>query len=172
MLGADTLQGSGLSEGSYVTLGASEVDDLAAVVQYLRDEGALHRGCTAWWWLPAVQVLGHFAGFSFQCRSRPLLRARFGAVLKRCNLGPCAAPAGSTSTIGLWGRSMGAVTALLYSQRDPGIAGMVRRCAPHPDLLPALVLAGNQVEQSCICFHPPPVLLLPPMYRFAPYRRS
>lgn len=34
--------------------------------------------------------------------------------------------AGSTSTIGLWGRSMGAVTALLYSQRDPSVAGMVR----------------------------------------------
>jgi alpha/beta superfamily hydrolase len=33
------VQGSGLSEGSYVTLGAFEVDDLAAVVQYLRDEG-------------------------------------------------------------------------------------------------------------------------------------
>ncbi|KAI3434931.1 hypothetical protein D9Q98_002985 [Chlorella vulgaris] len=62
--------GSGLSEGSYVTLGALEVDDLAAVVKYLREEG-------------------------------------------------------STSTIGLWGRSMGAVTALLYSQQDPSIAGMV-----------------------------------------------
>lgn len=31
------------------------------------------------------------------------------------------------STIGLWGRSMGAVTALLYSARDPSIAGVVRR---------------------------------------------
>ena len=29
------------------------------------------------------------------------------------------------STIALWGRSMGAVTALLYSRRDPTIAGMV-----------------------------------------------
>ncbi|GAB4812973.1 hypothetical protein N2152v2_000019 [Parachlorella kessleri] len=34
---------------------------------------------------------------------------------------------GSTSTIGLWGRSMGAVTALLYSQRDPSVAGMVSK---------------------------------------------
>lgn len=32
---------------------------------------------------------------------------------------------GSTSTIGLWGRSMGAVTALLYSHKDPTIAGVV-----------------------------------------------
>ncbi|KAG2496724.1 hypothetical protein HYH03_005137 [Edaphochlamys debaryana] len=32
---------------------------------------------------------------------------------------------GKVSTLGLWGRSMGAVTALLYSQRDPSIAGMV-----------------------------------------------
>jgi len=32
---------------------------------------------------------------------------------------------GSVSTIGLWGRSMGAVTALLHVDRDPSIAGMV-----------------------------------------------
>jgi len=32
------------------------------------------------------------------------------------------------STLGLWGRSMGAVTALLYGQRNPCIAGMVSRC--------------------------------------------
>ncbi|WIA34398.1 hypothetical protein OEZ86_012734 [Tetradesmus obliquus] len=32
---------------------------------------------------------------------------------------------GGVSSIGLWGRSMGAVTALLYSARDPDIAGMV-----------------------------------------------
>ncbi|GIL83651.1 hypothetical protein Vretimale_10449 [Volvox reticuliferus] len=32
---------------------------------------------------------------------------------------------GKVSTLGLWGRSMGAVTALLYSHRDPSIAGMV-----------------------------------------------
>lgn len=68
------MQGSGMSEGQYVTLGAREVDDLASAVEYLRDEG-------------------------------------------------------STSTIALWGRSMGAVTALLYSQRDPSIAGMVRSAA-------------------------------------------
>jgi dienelactone hydrolase len=32
---------------------------------------------------------------------------------------------GGVSSIGLWGRSMGAVTALMYSHRDPDIAGMV-----------------------------------------------
>lgn len=32
---------------------------------------------------------------------------------------------GKSSTIGLWGRSMGAVTALLHSNRDPSIAGIV-----------------------------------------------
>eukprot|EP00271_Cylindrocystis_brebissonii_P008118 TRINITY_DN22142_c0_g1_i1.p1 TRINITY_DN22142_c0_g1~~TRINITY_DN22142_c0_g1_i1.p1 ORF type:complete len:570 (-),score=127.02 TRINITY_DN22142_c0_g1_i1:274-1983(-) len=32
---------------------------------------------------------------------------------------------GQTSVIGLWGRSMGAVTALLYGATDPSIAGMV-----------------------------------------------
>jgi cephalosporin-C deacetylase-like acetyl esterase len=32
---------------------------------------------------------------------------------------------GRVSTIGLWGRSMGAATALLHSDRDPSIAGLV-----------------------------------------------
>lgn len=32
---------------------------------------------------------------------------------------------GQTSTIALWGRSMGAATALLHGERDPSIAGMV-----------------------------------------------
>ena len=30
---------------------------------------------------------------------------------------------GRTSNIGIWGQSMGAVTALLYANRDPSIAG-------------------------------------------------
>lgn len=64
------VQGSGLSEGQWVTLGAHEVDDVDVVVHHLRGTGQV-------------------------------------------------------STLGLWGRSMGAVTALLYSQRDPSIAGMV-----------------------------------------------
>ena len=32
---------------------------------------------------------------------------------------------GNTSTIALWGRSMGAATALLHGERDPSIAGMI-----------------------------------------------
>lgn len=32
---------------------------------------------------------------------------------------------GTTSTIALWGRSMGAATALLHGERDPSIAAMV-----------------------------------------------
>ena len=76
------LQGSGLSDGEYVTLGAHEVDDLEAVVAHLR-----------------------------------------GAFPE--------------STIGRWGRSMGAVTALMYSQRDPSIAGVV---GPHytSDYIPGM----------------------------------
>lgn len=31
----------------------------------------------------------------------------------------------TVSTIGLWGRSMGAVTALMHADRDPSIAGLV-----------------------------------------------
>ena len=59
-----------MSDGEWVTLGAREVDDLAAAVAHLR----------------TLEYV---------------------------------------STIGLWGRSMGAVTALLYAQRDPSIAGVV-----------------------------------------------
>lgn len=32
---------------------------------------------------------------------------------------------GHTSVIALWGRSMGAVTSLLYSERDPSVAALV-----------------------------------------------
>ena len=46
----------------------------------------------------------------------------------------------SSCTIGLWGRSMGAVTALLYSQRDPSIAGIVRACLPATRTSPAYLL--------------------------------
>ncbi|KAL9235177.1 hypothetical protein vseg_009964 [Gypsophila vaccaria] len=62
--------GSGLSEGSYVSLGWHEKDDLGAVVSYLRNSKLV-------------------------------------------------------SSIGLWGRSMGAVTGLLYASEDPSITGMV-----------------------------------------------
>lgn len=64
------MQGSGISEGEYVTLGANEVEDLSCLVDFIR------------------------AG-------------------------------GHTTTLALWGRSMGAVTALLYSERDPSVAGLV-----------------------------------------------
>lgn len=32
---------------------------------------------------------------------------------------------GTVTTVGMWGRSMGAATALLYSHMDPSIAGML-----------------------------------------------
>jgi dienelactone hydrolase len=64
------MQGSGLSDGDWVTLGAHEVDDIAAAVEHLR-------------------VMGQ------------------------------------TTTIGLWGRSMGAVTAMAYARQDPSISGIV-----------------------------------------------
>lgn len=62
--------GSGRSDGEWVTLGWWEKDDLAAVIQHLREEGR-------------------------------------------------------TSTLGLWGRSMGAATAILHAPRDPLIDGLV-----------------------------------------------
>ena len=62
--------GCGKSEGEYISLGWHEREDLALIVEYLREKRRV-------------------------------------------------------STIGLWGRSMGAVTALLHGDRDPTIAAMV-----------------------------------------------
>jgi alpha-beta hydrolase superfamily lysophospholipase len=52
---------------------------------------------------------------------------------------------GHTSTIALWGRSMGAVTALLYSERDPTVAGVVLDSpfARLTDLMKELVVEQN-----------------------------
>ena len=62
--------GCGLSEGEYISLGWFERDDVAMIVEHLRE-----------------------------CRR--------------------------ISTIALWGRSMGAVTALLHADRDPSIAAII-----------------------------------------------
>eukprot|EP00434_Breviolum_minutum_P035706 symbB.v1.2.031617.t1/scaffold3689.1/size51974/4 len=62
--------GSGLSDGEYLSLGYYERDDLAVVVDHLRESNCV-------------------------------------------------------TCIGLWGRSMGASTALLHADRDPSIAGLV-----------------------------------------------
>ena len=216
-----TCQGSGLSDGGYVTLGAHEVEDLEAVVAYLREEG--EEGLIVWLrvsgcrgllgaarevgglqaraaayfreegapggrWVRGrgaapAQLLSQAAGVKPSVL--PLTRTHPWVGPPWCALPPCAPPqaapppsgeacsaaqplsqlqdcsgwpldphafgwfppdsrAGSTSTIGLWGRSMGAVTALLFSQRDPSVAGMVRalcgaaaacRCARRPALL-------------------------------------
>lgn len=98
-----------------MTLGAHEVDDVAAAVAYLRE-------------------------------------------------------AGTTTRIGLWGRSMGAVTAMSYARLDPSICGIVRivmepyacarevprntnaRCALHGWTLPPMHPAGwFRVAQTCVC---------------------
>jgi pimeloyl-ACP methyl ester carboxylesterase len=62
--------GSGMSDGEYISLGFYERDDLATVVDHLRETNKV-------------------------------------------------------TCIGLWGRSMGAATALLHADRDPSIAGLV-----------------------------------------------
>jgi len=62
--------GCGLSEGEFISLGWWEREDVAMIVEHLREQRRV-------------------------------------------------------STIGLWGRSMGAVTALLHADRDPSIAAIV-----------------------------------------------
>uniref|UniRef100_A0A7S1RDN9 Serine aminopeptidase S33 domain-containing protein n=1 Tax=Alexandrium catenella TaxID=2925 RepID=A0A7S1RDN9_ALECA len=55
---------------------------------------------------------------------------------------------GEVSTVGLWGHSMGATTALLYGDRDPTIAAMVLD-SPFTDLMAlANELANNAREQG------------------------
>jgi pimeloyl-ACP methyl ester carboxylesterase len=81
--------GSGMSDGNYVSLGYFEREDLASVIEHLRE-------------------------------------------------------AGKTSTIALWGRSMGAATALLHAERDPSIAAMVLDSA-FADLV---MLAQDMVEKG------------------------
>lgn len=155
-----------------MTLGAHEVEDLEAVVAYLREEG----GCST------LMIGSCFTGVVSMCPTRAgqsgslgvlgtrnsaanhtlgmlleallpdrprstaelqAARAPLGCGATLCSMGAATCTittciigsdeysrnlrpiAGSTSTIGLWGRSMGAVTALLYSQRDPSVAGMV-----------------------------------------------
>ena len=61
---------------------------------------------------------------------------------------------GRVSTIGLWGRSMGAVTGLMHADRDPSIAGLVldspfsnlrtlaEELAKNNSKIPSLVLSG------------------------------
>ncbi|KAJ1432258.1 Alpha/Beta hydrolase protein [Ochromonadaceae sp. CCMP2298] len=51
---------------------------------------------------------------------------------------------GTTSTIALWGRSMGASTALLHGERDPSIASMVLDSAFHS----LVMLAEEMVEMG------------------------
>jgi pimeloyl-ACP methyl ester carboxylesterase len=51
---------------------------------------------------------------------------------------------GTTSTIALWGRSMGAATALLHGERDPSIAGMVLDSA----FASLLILSEEMVDKG------------------------
>lgn len=85
---AHVSQGSGRSEGHWVSLGAHEVEDVAVLVAHIRET------------FPS-------------------------------------------SMIAIWGRSMGAVTALLYSQRDPSIAGVVR-LFPHSPVFTEIATKSRQ----------------------------
>jgi hypothetical protein len=85
--------GCGRSDGEYISLGWHEREDLAAVVEYLRNED------------------------------------RFSAI-------------------GLWGRSMGAVTALLHADRDPSIGAM---CVDSPfSSLKELIMELAQSEHVLV----------------------
>ncbi len=57
---------------------------------------------------------------------------------------------GSTSTIGIWGRSMGSVTALLYGAKDPTIAGMVRLNLLSKGPCACDSCTGEDAQSSCV----------------------
>jgi len=54
---------------------------------------------------------------------------------------------GSVSTVGLWGHSMGAATALLYADRDPSIAGMIVDSA-FSDLMVLINEFGQNIREQ------------------------
>eukprot|EP00443_Scrippsiella_acuminata_P126973 CAMPEP_0115700782 /NCGR_PEP_ID=MMETSP0272-20121206/67602_1 /TAXON_ID=71861 /ORGANISM="Scrippsiella trochoidea, Strain CCMP3099" /LENGTH=347 /DNA_ID=CAMNT_0003141309 /DNA_START=31 /DNA_END=1071 /DNA_ORIENTATION=- len=54
---------------------------------------------------------------------------------------------GMVSTVGLWGHSMGAATALLYGDRDPSIAGMVLDSA-FADLMQLVKEFGQNLKEQ------------------------
>ena len=97
--------GSGQSEGEWVSLGHWERDDLATVIEHL--SSPTRRVL----WLKHARVCVRSVA---RASRRRLLRNRRRRRSRE-----------SVSTIGLWGRSMGAVTALLHTARDPSIAAMV-----------------------------------------------
>lgn len=79
-------------------------------------------------------------------------------------------PAGSSSSIGLWGRSMGAVTALLYCQQDPSVAGMVRAPRPAEQLGRQTGCCGRPARCSACLGHAPLVIMKWPL--LALHRRA
>lgn len=111
--------GSGLSEGEYVSLGAFEKEDLAVMHTHSH---------TTKLFFPVLS----FSLTLFLCK---LLFQVAVEYLRNAQ---------TTSTIALWGRSMGAATALLHGERDPSIAGMVLDSA-FADLT---ILAEDMVEKG------------------------
>jgi alpha-beta hydrolase superfamily lysophospholipase len=90
------------SDGDWVTLGWYEKDDLSAVIHYLRGTGVTYMVCL---------------------EQRAQIAVLLSSLLSY--FPPPYGGSGSVSTVALWGRSMGAATALLHTHRDPSIAAMV-----------------------------------------------
>ena len=104
--------GSGQSGGEYCTLGANEQRDLAAVIAFVR--------CARVAFAPDSSPMspGGMPGDSEACEEAALVGATF------------AESSGSSyfpqfGHVALWGRSMGAVSSVLYASRDAGIAALV-----------------------------------------------
>ena len=91
--------GSGKSDGDWVSLGAFEKDDLKVSSTRVTISYSTLL-------ITTVNFLSFICVF-LQCVIEHLRGL------------------GNTSTIALWGRSMGAATALLHGERDPSIAGMI-----------------------------------------------
>jgi hypothetical protein len=91
--------------GETISLGYYEQDDLLAVIEYLRNSGLV----SAYSGKKPISISIPFS-IPFWKYNSPLDLSNFLSRLQ-------------VSRIGLWGRSMGAATAVLVAARDPSIAG-------------------------------------------------
>jgi pimeloyl-ACP methyl ester carboxylesterase len=126
--------GSGRSEGSWVTLGWWEKDDLASVIQVreLTKSGTVFAACLA---------------FTVCLREPGVSRTMFLCVLLYWP-SQHLRDEERTSSIALWGRSMGAATALMHCPRDPLIDGMILD-SPFSDL-EQLINEIVEVRGACV----------------------
>ncbi|KAI3979910.1 hypothetical protein MKX01_042564 [Papaver californicum] len=118
--------GSGLSGGEHVTLGWNE--QLTFCMRLEKLTGQSVNGVS---WLAFVSPRVEAPALRSSEAKTSNIRRNLQSLLHLANV---KLEDGNVSCIGLWGRSMGAVTSLMYGAEDPSIAGMVLD-SPFSDLV-------------------------------------